>query len=130
MSVDKIHIRHCMLFHFHQCTSAAETRRKICKVYGWEALAESSCRDWFRRFKKGDFRIEDKPRSGRPKEVEDMDLNDLLADDPNMSAVDLAKTLKVDQSTVNRRLHAMGLVVNKKGKAWVPSESVNQEDDL
>ena len=32
------------------------------------------CRDWFRRFKGGDFDVDDRPREGRPKTLEDVDV--------------------------------------------------------
>ncbi|KMQ88586.1 mariner mos1 transposase [Lasius niger] len=110
MEIDKMHIRHCMLHYFHWRKTAAEATRIICETYGEGVLAENSCRNWFQRFKSGDFNMNDKPRSGRPQEVQDDDLELLLTEDPSLSAVDLAKVLNVNQSTVNRRLHAMGKI--------------------
>ena len=46
------------------------------------ALSETTCRDWFRRFKDGDFDVDDRPREGRPKTFEDAELEGLLDDDP------------------------------------------------
>ena len=41
--------------------------------YGDAALSNSTCRDWFRSFKDGDFDVDDHPREGRPKTLEDAD---------------------------------------------------------
>ena len=41
------------------------------KIYGDAALSETTCRHWFRRFKDGDFDVDDRPRGGRPKTFED-----------------------------------------------------------
>jgi len=41
------------------------------------------CRDWFRRFKNGNFdEVEDGEHAGRPKLVEDAELEALLDEDP------------------------------------------------
>ena len=54
--------------------TAAEAHREHQKVYGDAALSETTCRDWFRRFKNGDFDVDDRPRGGRPKTFEDADV--------------------------------------------------------
>ena len=38
------------------------------------ALSETTCRDWFRRFKDGDLDVDDCSREGRPKSFEDADV--------------------------------------------------------
>ena len=38
------------------------------------ALSETTCRDWFRRFKEGDFDVVDRRREIRPKTFEDADV--------------------------------------------------------
>ncbi|EFN77431.1 hypothetical protein EAI_13541, partial [Harpegnathos saltator] len=49
-----------------QKKSAAETHRILVETYGDYALLETTCRDWFRRFKNNDFDVEDKERSDAP----------------------------------------------------------------
>lgn len=44
------------------------------EAYGEHALPEASSTEWFRRFKIGDFDVEDKERSGMPKKFEDAEL--------------------------------------------------------
>jgi len=39
----------------------------LVEVYGDTAPTDKSSREWFRRFKDGDFSVEDKPRSEQPK---------------------------------------------------------------
>ncbi|KAG5320414.1 MOS1T transposase, partial [Pseudoatta argentina] len=39
---------------------------------------DTTCRDWFRRFKNNDFQLEDKERSGAPKKFQDKELEQLL----------------------------------------------------
>jgi len=59
----------------------AEAHRMLVQVYGDTAPTDKSCKEWFRRFKDGDFSVEDKPRSGQPKKFEDKELEALLEED-------------------------------------------------
>ena len=51
-----------------------EAHRELQKVYGDAALSETTCRDWFYRFKDDDYDVNDRPREGRPKTFEDVDV--------------------------------------------------------
>ena len=65
------HLRKVLIFFFHSKKTAAEAYRELQKVYGDAALSETTCRDRFRRFKDGDFAVDDGPHQGRPKTFED-----------------------------------------------------------
>ena len=67
-------LREVLIFFFHSKKTSAEAHRKLQKVYGDAALSETTCRDWLRRFKDGDFDVDDLPRGGRPKTFEDADV--------------------------------------------------------
>ena len=67
------HLREVLIFFFHSKKTEAEAHRELQKVYGDAALSEKTCRDWFRRFKDGDFDFDDHPHEGRPKTFEDAD---------------------------------------------------------
>ena len=71
------HLRKVMIFFFHSKKTAAEAHRELQKVYGDAALSETTCRDWFRRYKDGDFNVNERPREGRPKTFEDAELEAL-----------------------------------------------------
>ena len=68
------HLREVLIFSFNSKKTAAEAHRELQKVYGDAALSETTCRDWFRRFKDGDFDVDGHPREGRPKTFEDADV--------------------------------------------------------
>ena len=76
------HLREVLIFFFHLKKTADEAHREVQKVYGDAALSETTCRDWFHRFKEGDFDVDDRPREGRPKAFEDAELEALLDEDP------------------------------------------------
>jgi len=62
-------MREVLIFCFNWKKSVAEAHRMLVEVYGNTAPTDISCREWFRRFKDGDFSVEDKLRSGQPKEI-------------------------------------------------------------
>jgi len=55
--------------------SATKAHRLLVEAYGDAALSERSCCEWFQKFKNGEFDIEDKERSGRPKVYEECTRN-------------------------------------------------------
>ena len=61
--------------------TAAESHRILVEVYGEHALAEWTRQKWFKRFKSGDFGLEDEERPGQPKEFEGEELEALLDED-------------------------------------------------
>ena len=70
-----------LIYLFNLKKSAAEAHRLLVESYGGTALSERSCREWFKKFKNGEFNIEDKECSGRPKVYEDAELKALLDQD-------------------------------------------------
>ncbi|KAG5313537.1 MOS1T transposase, partial [Pseudoatta argentina] len=75
---NKVYLRGILLHYFIQKKSAAEAHRILVQTYGDDALSDTTCRDWFRRFKNNDFQLEDKERSGAPKKFQDRELELLL----------------------------------------------------
>ncbi|KAG5327387.1 MOS1T transposase, partial [Pseudoatta argentina] len=75
---NKVYLRGILLHYFIQKKSAAEAHRILVQTYGDNALSDTTCRDWFRRFKNNDFELEDKERSGAPKKFQDKELEQLL----------------------------------------------------
>ena len=53
------HLREVLMFFFYSKKTAAEAHRELQKVYGDAALCETTCCDWFRRFKDGDFDVDE-----------------------------------------------------------------------
>lgn len=120
MEEKKLHFRHIMLYYFRKGKNAAQTQKKICAVYGVNAVTKVTCQTWLNRFRANNFELEDAPRSGRPTVVESDEIATMIATDRHLTTREIAAHLRVDQSTVLRRLHKLGMV--SKCDVWVPHE--------
>jgi len=116
----KQHLREVLLHYFIARKSAAETFRLLVEIYGEHAPSNTTCKEWFQRFRKNDFQTEDKERGKPPKKFEDEDLEATLDEDPCQTQSELGATLNVTQPCVSQRLKALGLIL-KQGY-WVPHE--------
>jgi len=109
-----------VLLHYLLKKSAAETCRLLVDVYGDHAPSEPTCRYWFDIGKSGDFDVNDKERDGAPKKSQNKELEELLDIDSCQTLEELSAALDVDRSTVEKRLHALGMV--QKTGNWMPHE--------
>ena len=78
---NKRHLQELLIYFFNLKKSAASAHRLLVVTYHEAVLGERSCRKWFQEFKNGEFDIEDKKRSGRPKVYEEAELEALLDQD-------------------------------------------------
>jgi len=116
----KQHLREVLIFFLIGRKVRLKPIECLVEVYGNTAPTDKSCREWFRRFKNGDFSVESKFRSGQPKKFEDKELEALLEEDQSQTQEELAESLGVTQQAVSVRLTAMGMI-QKQGN-WVPYE--------
>jgi [histone H3]-lysine36 N-dimethyltransferase SETMAR len=116
----KQHLREVLLSHFFAKRTAAESHRLLVELYGEHAVSNTQCKEWFARFRSGDFDIRDKERPGQPKKFEDEKLEELLDQDSCQTQEELAQALNVTQQAISKRLKALGFI-QKQGH-WVPHE--------
>ncbi|GBP20773.1 Mariner Mos1 transposase [Eumeta japonica] len=100
-----------------------EAHRLLVEPYNEVALSERTCREWFQKFKNGDLDVEDKDRSGGPKNYADAELEE----DSSQTQKELALTLEVSQRAVSHRLKSLGSI-HKQG--WVPYELKPRDVEL
>jgi len=113
-------MREALLFCFNLKKSAAELHQMLVEVYNDNALSETTCRDWFRRFNDDNFDLSDKKCENQPRKVEDCQLQALLDEDTQSQKM-LAEQLGVSQAAISMRLRAMGKI-QKIGK-WAERQA-------
>ncbi|KAJ0178217.1 hypothetical protein K1T71_006040 [Dendrolimus kikuchii] len=59
-------IRYILKFYYKKDKNATQAAKKICDVYGPNAVSVRVAQIWFKRFQSGNFDIKDARRSGRP----------------------------------------------------------------
>lgn len=66
MSESKEEIRYILKFYYKKGKNATQAAKKICDIYGPNAVSVRVAQVWFKRFQAGNFDIKDASRSGRP----------------------------------------------------------------
>ncbi|GFW22341.1 mariner Mos1 transposase [Trichonephila clavipes] len=99
----------------------------LVEAYGGNALSRAQCYKWFEKFQNGDFDVRNEKRGRPAKKFEDAELQALLDEDDGQMQEHLAEQLNVDQSTVSRRIKAMGKII-KVGR-WVPHELTDRQQE-
>lgn len=116
------HLREVLIFCFNMKKSAAEAHRMLSKTYGEATISKRTCREWFQRFKNGDFEVDDQHGGGRKRVFEDaeMEAKWRLNQESCQTQHQLARLLGVTQQAISKRLKVMGMM-QKQGN-WVPQE--------
>lgn len=70
MDCDRRALRLLMLKEFELGRKASEATENIRRATTNKKLSYDTVRFWFNKFKKGDFDVNDEPRTGRPAEVD------------------------------------------------------------
>lgn len=111
--ITKFEIRVLLRHYWKKGLTTRGAAEAICEVEGAGTVGKSTAIDWFKRFSKGDFDLNDKPRSGRPSKLNDGDLQAALDAEPSSSTRDLAAELGVGKSAIHRHLQQMDFVHKK-----------------
>jgi transposase len=111
-----------LLFLFRAKYTAKDAAKWINKVDGEDGrgtVGQSTAYWWFDRFRSGDDSVDNRPRSGRPKELNLADLEAALdAVDGRASSRELGELLGFDHKTILNGLHELGRV--EKHTRWIP----------
>ena len=89
-------------------------------MYGEEASKDRECRNWFDKFRSGDFCLKNDQRSGRPDEVGDDQIKAIIESDHPVIVRKIEEMLKIPKSTIDCHIQPLGLV--KKLEIWIPHE--------
>ena len=103
-------LREALIFCFHLKKTAAEAHRMLSSTCGQAALSERTCREWFQRFKRCDFDVDDRHGDEKEKIFEDSELQALLDEDSCQMQENLSESLRVTQQAILKRLKAMRMI--------------------
>ncbi|XP_076235874.1 histone-lysine N-methyltransferase SETMAR-like [Calliopsis andreniformis] len=87
-----VHFRYILLFYFRKEKNA----RQAC------------CQRWFKKFRAGDFDLNDTPRSGRPTEVDDDKIKAIIELNQRYTTREIVETLNICYSSVHHHLKKLG----------------------
>ncbi|KAL6420742.1 hypothetical protein ACFW04_013863 [Cataglyphis niger] len=94
----------------------AKTRRKTCKkicvVYGKDAVKERVCQKWFARFRSGDFSVQNATIGSRSIEIDSNKIKVLIDTNPRYTIREIANILQISKSGVENHLHHLGYVTH------------------
>lgn len=116
-----------LLFCYFLKKNAEQAHQLLVEAYGGHALSRRQCFEWFKKFKAGQYELQNQPRGRPPKKFEDEELETLLEENCAQSQEELAQQLSVTRQAISKRLTALGKIL-KFGK-WVPHEltEIHQE---
>lgn len=118
--MEKYQYRTIFLYEYKLGTKATETARKINNAFGPATVNQRMVQRWFKRFRQGDYALEDEDGRGRPSKVDNDKLKKTIEADTSKSTREVGAVLEVDHATVVRHLNEIGKV--KKMDKWVPHE--------
>ncbi|EYC32644.1 hypothetical protein Y032_0482g2274 [Ancylostoma ceylanicum] len=118
--MDMSKIRVIFEYEFRRGLSAAEATQNIIKVFGKGAASERTVCRWFKKFRSGDFNLENEPR-GRPEvKVDNEELKAVVEADTSQTSRELSVRFGVSKQTMLDHLSQIGKV--KKLDRWVPHD--------
>lgn len=118
MSVDKVHLRHCILYEFEKKNNASIACENICAVFGIGVLNVRTCQRWFKKFRSGDLSLEEDARSGRPSKIDNDVLEFMLDNNPHLSTRQIGQELGISHTVAGEHIKALGFVLKQAN--WVP----------
>ncbi|GBN29916.1 hypothetical protein AVEN_253452-1 [Araneus ventricosus] len=85
MELSRQQIGTIMYYEFRNKLSATECHQNMCESLGINTVSYDTVKVWFRKFKPGNFDIENEPRSGRPIGVDCEQLKQMIDLDKNFN---------------------------------------------
>lgn len=107
-------------FQFKLNLNASEAARNICEAYGDRTMPIRTAQDWFKVFREEGDRLEDLPRTGRPKEVNRQAVINKIEEEPSMNCRMLADEFDCSHDTIWH-------ILREAGKRWLKSKWVPYE---
>ncbi|GFT87980.1 HTH_48 domain-containing protein [Trichonephila clavipes] len=91
MSVDKVHLRYCILYEFQKEINASVACKNLYAVFGKDIVHFRTCQTWFRNFRSGDLNLQESDRSERPSKTNNDVLRSLLENNAHLTYQEIAE---------------------------------------
>ena len=120
MEIKKKELRNTMYYCWKRNMNGLNMSKEINEALGECTVNKRTCQRWIKKFKQGNFILDDKNRSGRPSIDVDFDgaIIDYLKTYPRASSVEIAAAMGHSQSTIWKYLKKIGL--RNVCCKWVP----------
>ncbi|GFX02058.1 histone-lysine N-methyltransferase SETMAR [Trichonephila clavipes] len=79
------------IYKFDKKSTTIAICRNACQVYGDDAIDESTCHLWFRKFREGDRSFQDQTGSRRPSHVGDDEIDQAIRNNSNPTMQELSE---------------------------------------
>lgn len=113
-----------MLHYFTKDNSAKDTTIKICNVYRSYATSVLTIGSWFRRFRTGNFNLEDKEHSGRPFITNTKLIMAMVNENARYIIHELADILNIPRTTVHDNLRKISYI--NRSEVWISHQFIKQ----
>ncbi|GBO23604.1 Histone-lysine N-methyltransferase SETMAR [Araneus ventricosus] len=117
MELSRQQIRKILYYEFRNKLIATEFQ-EMCESLGIDTVSYDTVKVWFRKFRAGNFHIEDEPRSGRPIEVDCEQLKQIINQDRNISTRTIELELDVFHKKIVKTMKRIN--VTFQFNRWVP----------
>ncbi|XP_043793955.1 histone-lysine N-methyltransferase SETMAR-like [Apis laboriosa] len=116
MGSQRKYLRHVMPHYFKKSNSANDTE-EICIVYGSDATTITTVRNWFKRFRAGNFDLKDEDRNGCLTTTDTDLIKTMLAENSRYSVRKIMDITNIPRTTVHNHLIRMGYI--NRCKVWI-----------
>lgn len=108
MELSRVQVRLLIFHEFRLGRCAAEAHRNIYSTMGPTIVTETTVDNWYKKFNKGCYELEDKAHPGKQITVNLDGLFELIEDDPRYSSRYLEQHFKCNHELICRHLHDLG----------------------
>ena len=87
-----------MLYYFSKGKNATKMQKKLCAVYGEDAVTDQMCEKCFTKFCARNFSLDNAPWLGRPIEIDSDQIKTLIENKQCYTMQEVADILKISKS--------------------------------